>query len=160
MAQSVVHHHGGSHGLHHESEMERLFWVPAGYYKVTTFSYSANEAIQPISKENLSLHVLRGAGGAVKVINVSDTFSRIAAVGHPMQELHDLHHQLCHPGVTRLSHFVCTPSDRSDPYRRRENVPKYSCTLSLPPIALCFIQRKEGLAERSFDSSQGESPVN
>ena len=23
MAQSVVHHHGGSHGLHHESEMER-----------------------------------------------------------------------------------------------------------------------------------------
>lgn len=32
--------------------------------KDTTFSYSANEAIQPISKENLSLHVLRGAGGA------------------------------------------------------------------------------------------------
>ena len=38
----------------------------------------------------------------------ADTFSRIAAVGHPMQELHDLHHQLCHPGETRLAHFVRT----------------------------------------------------
>ena len=36
----------------------------------------------------------------------ADTFSRIASVGHPLQELHDLHEQLCHPGVTRLSHFV------------------------------------------------------
>ena len=38
----------------------------------------------------------------------ADTFSRIAAEGHPLQELHDLHEQLCHPGVTRLSHFVRT----------------------------------------------------
>ena len=35
-----------------------------------------------------------------------DTFSRIASMGHPLQELHNLHNQLCHPGVTRLSHFV------------------------------------------------------
>ena len=37
---------------------------------------------------------------------VADTFSRVAAVGHPLQDLHELHEQLCHPGVTRLSHFV------------------------------------------------------
>ena len=36
----------------------------------------------------------------------ADTFSRIASIGHPLQELSDLHEQLCHPGVTRLSHFV------------------------------------------------------
>ena len=36
----------------------------------------------------------------------ADTFSRIASIGHPMQELHALHKQLCHPGVSRLSHFV------------------------------------------------------
>ena len=36
----------------------------------------------------------------------ADTFSRIASMGHPLQELHNLHDQLCHPGVTRLSHFV------------------------------------------------------
>ena len=36
----------------------------------------------------------------------ADTFSRIAAVGHPLQELKELHEQLCHPGITRLSHFV------------------------------------------------------
>lgn len=37
----------------------------------------------------------------------ADTFSRIAAICHPLQELRNLHDQLCHPGVTRLSHFVC-----------------------------------------------------
>ena len=36
----------------------------------------------------------------------ADTFSRIAAICHPLQELRNLHDQLCHPGVTRLSHFV------------------------------------------------------
>ena len=36
----------------------------------------------------------------------ADTFSRIATIGHPRQELTDLHEQLCHPGVSRLSHFV------------------------------------------------------
>ena len=30
----------------------------------------------------------------------ADTFSRIVVIGHPRQELHDLHEQLCHPGVT------------------------------------------------------------
>ena len=39
---------------------------------------------------------------------VADTFSRIASVGHPLQELHNLHEQLCHPGITRLAHFVRT----------------------------------------------------
>ena len=38
--------------------------------------------------------------------HAADTFSRIAAIDHPMQELHALHEQLCHPGVSRLSHFV------------------------------------------------------
>ena len=37
---------------------------------------------------------------------VADTFSRVAAVGHPFQDLHDLYEQLCHPGVTQLFHFV------------------------------------------------------
>ena len=37
---------------------------------------------------------------------IADTFSRIAAVGHPLQELHNLHEQLCHPGITRLTHFI------------------------------------------------------
>eukprot|EP00111_Clytia_hemisphaerica_P009535 TCONS_00027951-protein len=37
---------------------------------------------------------------------VADTFSRIAAMCHPLQELRNLHEQLCHPGITRLSHFV------------------------------------------------------
>ena len=36
----------------------------------------------------------------------ADTFSRIAAIAHPLQELHELHENLCHPGITRLSHFV------------------------------------------------------
>ena len=36
----------------------------------------------------------------------ADTFSRVASVGHPLQDLQELHEQLCHPGVTRLSHFV------------------------------------------------------
>ena len=35
-----------------------------------------------------------------------DTFSRIASIKHPLQELHDLHENLCHPGITRLTHFV------------------------------------------------------
>ena len=48
----------------------------------------------------------------------ADTFSRIASVGHYMQDLHELHEQLCHPGVTRLSHFVRT---RNLPYTQ-ENV--------------------------------------
>ena len=37
---------------------------------------------------------------------VADTFSRIAAISHPLQELRDIHESLCHPGITRLSHFV------------------------------------------------------
>ena len=36
----------------------------------------------------------------------ADTFSRIAAVGHPLGELRDMHESLCHPGVTRFSHFT------------------------------------------------------
>ena len=36
----------------------------------------------------------------------ADTFSRIAAVGHHLQELSEIHEQLCHPGVTRLAHFI------------------------------------------------------
>ena len=43
----------------------------------------------------------------------ADTFSRVASVGHYMQDLHELHEQLCHPGITRLSHFVRT---RNLPY--------------------------------------------
>ena len=35
-----------------------------------------------------------------------DTFSRIASVTHPLRELNELHEKLCHPGVTRLAHFV------------------------------------------------------
>lgn len=35
-----------------------------------------------------------------------NTFSRIATIGHPIQELHNIHEQLCHPGITRLTHFV------------------------------------------------------
>ena len=48
----------------------------------------------------------------------ADTFSRIASIGHYMQDLHQLHEQLCHPGVTRLSHFV---RSRNLPYTQ-ENV--------------------------------------
>ena len=36
---------------------------------------------------------------------VADT-SRIAAVMHPLKKLQNIHEQLCHPGVTRLDHFV------------------------------------------------------
>ena len=36
----------------------------------------------------------------------ADTFSRIAAVTHPLEELRVLHRNLCHPGITRLLHFV------------------------------------------------------
>ena len=49
---------------------------------------------------------------------VADTFSRVASVGHPLQDLHELHEQLCHPGVSRLSHFV---RSRNLPYTQ-ENV--------------------------------------
>ena len=38
----------------------------------------------------------------------ADTFSRIAAVGHPLSELREVHEKLCHPGVTRLAHFIRT----------------------------------------------------
>ena len=37
---------------------------------------------------------------------VPDTFSRILSIGHPLQSLQSLHEQLCHPGITRLSHFI------------------------------------------------------
>ena len=47
----------------------------------------------------------------------ADTFSRIAAIGHPRQELADLHEQLCHPGVSRLSHFV---RSRNLPYTQEQ----------------------------------------
>lgn len=38
----------------------------------------------------------------------ADTFSRISALTHTLQDLRDLHATLCHPGVTRLSHFIRT----------------------------------------------------
>ena len=47
----------------------------------------------------------------------ADTFSRIAAIGHPKQELSDLHEQLCHPGVSRLFHFV---RSRNLPYSQEQ----------------------------------------
>ena len=31
---------------------------------------------------------------------VADTLTRIAALSHPLKELHELHEQLCHPGIT------------------------------------------------------------
>ena len=37
---------------------------------------------------------------------VADTFSRIAAMNHPLHQLREMHENLCHPGITRLSHFV------------------------------------------------------
>ena len=37
---------------------------------------------------------------------VADTFSRIASISNSLQELYDIHEKLCHPGVTRLVHFV------------------------------------------------------
>ena len=43
----------------------------------------------------------------------ADTFSRIASVGHHLQDPQELHEQLCHPGITRLSHFV---RNRNLPY--------------------------------------------
>ena len=39
---------------------------------------------------------------------VADTFSRINAISPSMQELHQIHQKLCHPGITRLTHFVRT----------------------------------------------------
>ena len=45
--------------------------------------------------------------------SAADTFSRIASVGHHLQDLQELHEQLCHPGITRLSHFV---RNRNLPY--------------------------------------------
>lgn len=36
----------------------------------------------------------------------ADTFSRIASVGHPIADLREIHEQLCHPGITRLAHFI------------------------------------------------------
>ena len=63
--------------------------VKIGRWRVELSEYKFNITYRP-GKENVA----------------ADTFSRIATVGHPMQELHGLHEQLCHPGVTRLSHFV------------------------------------------------------
>ena len=40
--------------------------------------------------------------------HAADTFSRIAAVNHPLSELRELHENLCHPGMPRLAHFVRT----------------------------------------------------
>ena len=45
--------------------------------------------------------------------SAADTFSRIASIGHHLQDLQELHEQLCHPGITRLSHFV---RNRNLPY--------------------------------------------
>ena len=36
----------------------------------------------------------------------ADTFSRVAAISHSLQDLRQLHNQLCHPGTTRFFHFV------------------------------------------------------
>ena len=46
-----------------------------------------------------------------------DTFSRIASIGHPLKDLQELHEQLCHPGVTRLTHFIRA---RNLPYSQNE----------------------------------------
>ena len=37
--------------------------------------------------------------------SVADTFSRIAAINHPLSTLRELHKNLCHPGMTHLAHF-------------------------------------------------------
>ena len=47
----------------------------------------------------------------------ADTFSRIASIGHPRQELQELHEQLCHPGVSRLTHFI---RSRNLPYTQEQ----------------------------------------
>ena len=39
---------------------------------------------------------------------VADTFTRIAAITNPLNEIKEIHEQLCHPGITRLSHFIRT----------------------------------------------------
>ena len=36
----------------------------------------------------------------------ADALSRLAATTNSLKELHDIHEKLCHPGVTRLIHFV------------------------------------------------------
>ena len=40
--------------------------------------------------------------------HAADTFSRIADANHQLSELRELHENLCHPGMTRLAHFVRT----------------------------------------------------
>ena len=72
---------------------------------------------------------------------VADTFSRIAAITHPLQELRDMHENLCHPGITRLSHFVRT---KNLPFSQ-EDVKKVTSTchscLFLKPK---FLSRSQG----------------
>ena len=36
----------------------------------------------------------------------SDTFSRVRAMSLTLDKLNELHQSLCHPGVTRMAHFV------------------------------------------------------
>ena len=36
----------------------------------------------------------------------ADTLSRVCAMNHDMMKLKDIHDSLCHPGVTRLNHFI------------------------------------------------------
>ena len=75
---------------------------------------------------------------------VADTFSRIAAVTHPLQELRDLHEKLCHPGITRLSHYVRV---KNLPFSQ-EDVKKVTSTCK----SCCFLKPK-------FLHSQGSSLI-
>ena len=36
----------------------------------------------------------------------ADTFSRVGAMSLTLDKLNELHQSLCHPGVTRMAHFV------------------------------------------------------
>ena len=36
----------------------------------------------------------------------ADTFSRVRAMSLTLNNLNELHQSLCHPGVTRMAHFV------------------------------------------------------
>ena len=38
--------------------------------------------------------------------SVADTFTRIAVLTNPLCEIRGIHEQLCHPGITRLTHFI------------------------------------------------------
>ena len=74
--------------------------------------------------------------------NVADTFSRIAAVKHPLQALQKLHEKLCH--TTRLSHYVRV---KNLPFSQ-EDVKKVTSTCK----SCCFLKPK-------FLQSQGSSLI-